>query len=100
MVKEQDFTPGPSWVQGFLSRYDDRIRAKLPAALDTSREKWQTVENFSWWYHCLGKFLVKYKFVHLAEEYTEMDVDDVMRVFPPEAPLYRWIQHLTQIKRA
>ena len=54
VLKAEDYEPGATWAKNFLKRHAERIARVLPTALDTTREKWQTVDNFAWWYHCLA----------------------------------------------
>ena len=44
--------------------------AVLPVALDSTRERWQTVDNFAFWYLCLERFFVKHGFASRARVKT------------------------------
>jgi hypothetical protein len=68
IFKPQDFLPGLRWKKNFLARHADRLSSTLPVALDKTRELWQTVDNFAFWYLCLERFFVKYGFATVAPE--------------------------------
>ena len=90
-VNESDFEPGPGWSRNFLARHADVIALTLPTALDTAREKWQTVDNFAWWYLCLERFLVKYSFCKVTPEYLDETREEVAKkVYPSDRPRLVW----------
>lgn len=87
----QDFEPGTKWARNFLARHAHRLHSTLPTALDSTREKWQTVDNFAWWYLCLERFLVKYSFASINAEYAGDSAESTLkRVFTPEHPRLVW----------
>ena len=91
MYKESDFEPSRTWTRNFLSRHAGALSRTLPTALDTTREKWQTVDNFAWWYLCLERFLVKYSFCTVAAEYAnETQAEVAKKVYPLERPHLVW----------
>ena len=91
VLKDTDLDPGNTWAGGFLSRWATRLAQTLPTALDTTREKWQTEENFAWWYLCLERFFTKYGFATIEPEFVgETVADTLTRVYGPERPRLRF----------
>jgi len=66
VLRDEDYLPGSTWAKNFLKRHADRLARVLPTALDTTREKWQTVDNFAWWYYCVEHCLVKHNFASVT----------------------------------
>ncbi len=89
VYKPQDLLPGPKWKRNFLARYAERLTSTLPVALDKTRELWQTVDNFAFWYLSLERFLVKHDFAAVAPEYAPLVFCGVDAPTTPDIPYLR-----------
>ena len=89
-----DLIPGDRWARQFLKRHQEAVESLVPDGLDVTREAWQNVDTFRFWYHAMGKVLLREEFCVLNPKYANVDFDSTeinAAVFAEDEPLMFWL---------
>jgi hypothetical protein len=80
---------GEKWFQLFVQRHKHKLREGTIDYRHGLRKEWTTVENYSDWYHAIGKLLVRIGFCYPNPHYDDNEPERHVSL-PESHPLILW----------